>query len=67
VAPERRENGGKDEAGKPCIAGVKRCQGSPVRWYMTIIPELRRQRQKDLEFVDSLGYKMSLRPSWAIC
>jgi hypothetical protein len=35
-------------------------------WYRTIIPALRRVRQKDHEFKASLGYLTSSKSVWAI-
>jgi hypothetical protein len=33
-------------------------------WYPSVIPALRRLKQKDSKFKASLGYRMSFRPVW---
>jgi hypothetical protein len=45
------------------MAQVKKANyANREQWYMSIIPALRRLRQEDHQFEDSLGYLVSSRP-----
>lgn len=51
----------------PITENINKPWASKIRWhgYMPIIPAVGRQRQKDGEFKDSLGYTASSRVAWA--